>query len=422
MPAIETDYFSDPALIDDPAPYFNALRGACPVLREPYHGSVMVTGYDAATEVLTSRDGTFSSCVSVAGPIPPLPFEPHGDDITAQLDAVRDDLPWAGHLVCYDGEKHGAHRELITRLLTHKRLKQNEDYLRGLANRLIDGFIARGHCEVQREFSHRTTTFAICDLMGIPEEDRDTLLQLIGAPPSQIGGDAEHKVGADPLVFLKALFDGYIARRCEAPCSDLMSELADSLYRDGSQPDEDELSRLSRFLFGAGQDTTSRLITMGLRTIAEDAGLQARLRADPGLIPVFLEEVLRIEPPTKVVYRVAQKSTAVGGVDIPAGTVVNVSLMGANYDPERFADPESFDIDRPAVRDQMAFSKGAHGCPGAPLARLEARVAIECVLERLQDIRLDEARHGPADARRYVFEPTYSFRSLAELFVTFAPA
>lgn len=422
MATIETDYFSDPALIDAPAPYFNALRAQCPVLREPYHGSVMVTGYDAAVEVLTSRDGTFSSCVSVAGPIPPLPFEPHGDDITAQLDAVRDDLPWAGHLVCYDGEKHTAHRELITRLLTHKRLKQNEDYLRGLAHRLIDRFSANGGCEVQREFSHRTTTFAICDLMGIPEEDRDTLLQLIGAPPSQIGGDAEHKVGADPLVFLRDLFDGYIARRREAPESDLMSELAESLYRDGSQPDEDELSRLSRFLFGAGQDTTSRLITMGLRHIAEDAALQDRLRADPSLIPAFLEEVLRIEPPTKVIYRVAQKRTTIAGVDIPAGAVVNVSLMGANYDPARFADPERFDIERPGVRDQMAFSKGAHGCPGAPLARLEARVAIECLLERLRDIRIDEARHGPEGDRRWTFEPTYSFRSLAELFVTFAPA
>lgn len=421
MSEIDTDYFSDPALIDEPAPYFNELRGQCPVLREPYHGSVMVTGYDAATEVLTSRDGTFSSCVSVAGPIPPLPFDPHGDDITAQLDYVRDDLPWAGHLVCYDGEKHTAHRELITRLLTHKRLKQNEDYLRGLANTLIDRIAGHGRCEVQREFSHRTTTFAICDLMGIPEEDRDTLLQLIGAPPSQIGGDAEHKVGADPLVFLKALFDGYIARRRAAPGSDLMSELAESLYRDGSQPDEDELSRLSRFLFGAGQDTTSRLITMGLRYIAEDVELQERLRADPGLIPNFLEEVLRIEPPTKVIYRVAQKSTVVGGVDIPAGTVVNVSLMGANYDPARFANPETFDVARSGVRDQMAFSKGAHGCPGAPLARLEARVAIECVLQRLRDIRIDETHHGRPDARRWTFEPTYSFRSLAELFVTFTP-
>lgn len=421
MPTLETDYFSDPRLIDEPVPYFDALRGKRSVLREPHHGSVMVTGYDAATEVLTSRDGTFSSCVSVAGPIPPLPFEPHGDDITGQLDEVRDDLPWAGHLVCYDGEKHTAHRELITKLLTHKRLKQNEDYLRGLAHSLIDSFIGNGALEVQREFSHRTTTFAICDLMGIPEEDRDTLLQLIGAPPSQIGGDEVHKVGSDPLVFLRDLFDGYIARRRDAPGDDLMSELATSLYRDGSQPDEDELSRLSRFLFGAGQDTTSRLITMGLRYIADDAALQERLRADPGLLPNFLEEVLRVEPPTKMVYRVAQKSTTIAGVEIPAGTVLNVSLMGANYDPARFADPQAFDIARSGVRDQMAFSKGAHGCPGAPLARLEARVAMECVLERLRDIRIDEARHGPTEARRWTFEPTYSFRSLAELFVTFAP-
>lgn len=416
------DFYSDPGVIDQPREYFERMRARCPVLREQYHGSVMVTGYNEVLEVLNARDDTYSSAVSVLGPLPPLPFVPEGDDIREQLDAHRDDLPWSAHVVCFDGKKHVDHRALLTSLLTYKRLKANEDYLNGLADRLIDGFIARGGCEVVRDFAHATSTYAICDIMGIPEADRAELLELIGAPPSQIDGDAVHKIGADPLIFLKARFDGYITARLEAPSSDLMSELAHSTFKDGSVPPPERLAELARFLFGAGQDTTSRLIAMAVRRLGEDAALQERLRREPAKIADFIEETLRHDPPVKVIYRLAQKSTAVAGVDVPAGTVLNVSLTGANNDPARFADPDAFDIDRPGLRDHMAFSRGSHGCLGAPLARLEARVAIERLLARTASIDISDAHHGPPEARRYRFEPTYSFRNIAELHVVFTPA
>lgn len=421
MSDTDPDFYTDAQTIANPREYFDAMRAKCPVAKEHYHGTLMVTGYDEFMEVVGRRDGSFSSAPSVVGPIPPLPFQPKGDDIRAQLDECRDKLPWSAHLVCFDGKKHADHRALLTNLLTYKRLKQNEEYLAGLADRLIDGFISKGHCNVVPEYGHATTTYAISDLMGIPLEDRAELLAMIGAP-SQLEGDAGHMVGPDPLIFLKERFDGYIRERLKTPTTDLMSELVHSRFKDGSIPGTDTLSLLARFLFGAGQDTTSHLISMAVRILGDSPDLQQRLRREPERIADFLEEVLRYDGPVKMAYRLAVNSTEVGGVRVPAGTIVALSLAGASNDPRHFEKPAVFNIDRERLRDHLGFSKGAHGCLGAPLARLEARVAIARLLERLADIRISEAHHGPPDARRYRYQPTYTFRSLSELHVDFDAA
>jgi cytochrome P450 len=416
------DFYRDPQVIDYPREYFAQMRALNPVVQESYHGSIIVSGYDEVAEVLASRDDTFSSAVSVLGPLPGLPFTPASDDIRQDLESHRDLMPWTAHLVCFDGDKHARHRALLTSLLTFKRLKANEEYLTQLVDRLIDEFQQSGRCEIVRQFAHKVSTYAISDIMGISMQDRFELLELLGAPPSQIDGDAVHKVGPDPLIFLKERFDDYILSRQQEPCGDLLSDLANARFKDGSAPPPERLAELARFLFGAGQDTTSRLMAMAIRMLGDDVELQERLRLEPGKIGDFLEEVLRIDPPVKSVYRVVQKTTEIGGVAAPAGTVVNVSLTGANNDPRHYEDPDRFDIDRPALRDHVAFSRGSHGCLGAPLARLEARVAIERLLARTSQIRISEAHHGRSGARHYAFEPTYSFRNIAELHIEFEPA
>jgi cytochrome P450 len=260
MTDLELDFFSDPALVADPKGYFDRLRSQCPVMKEAHHGSLMVTGYDEVLEVLTRRDDVFSSVVSTLGPIPPLPFEPEGDDIREQIEAHRDKIPWSAHFVTFDGKMHADRRAFLTRLLTFKRLKENERYFETLADRIIDGFIEDGKCNAAHDYAHATSVYAISDLMGIPEADRAVLVKLLGTTPSQIDGEPTHRVAADPLIFLKEIFDGYIQPRMDQPGSDLISELANSRFKDGSPCDLDELSRLARLLFAAAQDTTSKLI------------------------------------------------------------------------------------------------------------------------------------------------------------------
>ena len=123
--------------------------------------------------------------------------------------------------------------------------------------------------------------------------------------------------------------------------------------------------------------------------------------------------------PVKTLSRLAVEPTEVGGVAIPAGSIVTVNIGGANLDPRRFPDPERFDFARPNVRDNISFSRGSHACIGAPLARMEVRVALEQFLARTSDIRISEAHHGPIDARRYDYDPTYMLRGLRELHIEF---
>jgi cytochrome P450 len=158
-----------------------------------------------------------------------------------------------------------------------------------------------------------------------------------------------------------------------------------------------------------------------MHTLAEHAEVQAALRADPKLIPDFIEEVLRFDGPVKTSHRLVRKSTTLAGIELPAGT--NVALMQAaiNRDPRRFEDPGTFRLGRPKAREHLGFGRGAHTCPGALLARNETRVSLERLLSRLKDIRISEKNHGPPGARRFDLEPTYMLRGYQALHLEFTP-
>jgi cytochrome P450 family 150 subfamily A5 len=150
--------------------------------------------------------------------------------------------------------------------------------------------------------------------------------------------------------------------------------------------------------------------------------VQRLLRAERDRVPNFIEETLRADSPVKGDFRLSRVPVTVGGVDLPAGTLVMVVNGAANRDPRRFPDPATFDPARANARHHLAFGRGIHTCPGAPLARAEARVAIERLLDRTADIRISERAHGPAGARRYRYLPTFILRGLTRLNVEFTLA
>jgi cytochrome P450 len=202
----------------------------------------------------------------------------------------------------------------------------------------------------------------------------------------------------------------------------VLTKLATATFPDGSTPEVIDVVRIAANLFSAGQETTVRLLATSFQLLAERAELQQLLRDDPSRIPDFVEECLRIESPVKGDFRLARKGTTVGGVDIPAGTTVMVVNGAANRDPRHFPDPADLQVDRPNAREHLAFGRGIHACPGGPLARSEARVAITRMLERTSDITIAEAHHGPAGARRYDYAPTYILRGLTNLHLELTPA
>ena len=202
----------------------------------------------------------------------------------------------------------------------------------------------------------------------------------------------------------------------------MLTGLATATFPDGSMPEVIDVVRVAANLFAAGQETTVRLLSSALMLIAERPELQARLRSERERIPNFIEECLRVESPIKGDFRLSRVPTTVGGVDLPAGTTVMVLNAAANRDPRRFEDPATFQVDRANARQHVAFGRGVHTCPGAPLARAEARVSIERLLDRTTDIRISEREHGPAGARRYRYVPTFILRGLTSLHVEFTPA
>ncbi len=129
-----------------------------------------------------------------------------------------------------------------------------------------------------------------------------------------------------------------------------------------------------------------------------------------------------MDSPVKSVFRMARKTTEIGDTAVPAGTTVMVSPGAANRDPNRFDNPHEFSLERKNVREHIAFSRGIHSCPGAPLARVEGRVSIERILDRLADITIDEDKHGPAASRAYNYEPTFILRGLTEINIKFTAA
>jgi cytochrome P450 len=224
------------------------------------------------------------------------------------------------------------------------------------------------------------------------------------------------------LEFLYDRFTAYVEDRRREPRDDVLTGLATATFPDGSTPEVIDVVRIAANLFSAGQETTVRLLGSAFQLVGESPDLQQLLRDEPDRIPDFVEECLRIESPVKGDFRLARRSTTVGGVDIPAGTTVMVLNGAANRDPRRFAEPAEFRIDRRNAREHLTFGRGIHACPGGPLARAEGRVAITRMLERTSDIRISEAAHGPARARRYEYVPTYILRGLRRLHLELTPA
>ncbi len=420
----EVDFFRDEALLVDPYPYFEALRSACPVWREPHHDVVMVTGYDEAMAIYSDTE-TFSSCTSVTGPFPGFPVPLEGDDISDLIAQYRDHLPMSDQLPTFDPPLHTDHRALLLRLITPKRLQDNEEFMWRLADRQLDSFLTDGQGEFITGFANPFALLVIADLLGVPDEDHQQFTDTLLRSPQQrgsIGGLGEETLAHSPLEYLYQRFTDYVEDRRKSPQNDVLTGLATATFPDGSTPEVIDVVRIAANLFAAGQETTVRLLGSALQTMAEDAELQQLLRRERQRIPNFVEEMLRMESPVKGDFRLSRLPTRVGDTDLPAGTTVMLVNAAANRDPRRFDDPGTFDIERENARHHLAFGRGIHTCPGAPLARSEARVSIERLLDRTSDITLSEEKHGPPGDRRFRYVPTFILRGLTRLYLDFIPA
>lgn len=411
------DVLTDAEIAKAPHAYFEHLRAKGPASPLPQHGVVAVTDYAEGLAIFRDDD-RYSACNAATGPFK-LPFTPEGEDITAQIEAHRDQIPYASLIVNLDPPQHAKAKGVLMGVITPKRLKENEAYMAGLADRLIDEFIGKGGFEVLDEYSRPFATLTIADLLGVPEEDRAVFRTLVGSLPGQIGEEID--VDSNPLARIGMYFFQYIEDRRREPRDDVLTTLALQKYPDGTLPTTVDVVTAAAFLFGAGQDTTVSLIASLLRFLADDPELQRKLRADRSLIPNFIEETLRLEGTAKSTFRLTKVPVKIGDLDLKPGTPVMLMISAMNRDPKKFGAPAELQPERTNSREHLAFGRGIHACAGAPLARAEAQVTLERFFERTSDIRINDSKHGPKGARKFEYQPNYLLRIVKDLHLEIDP-
>ena len=389
MDVLDRDFFTDAELFQDPAPWYAAARERGPVWREPNRGVVVLTRLEDLLEVYSDYE-RFSACVATLGPLIPLPQPEPGERWAEVLERRRAEIPMGDMLPSLDPPRHTRERALAGKLFTPNRLKENEEFMAGLADELIDEMLEQGEVDFLHAYAQPFTLLVIADLLGVPRSDHPRFRRWLGGNQGNVGNaDGEH--GGDQIFArLAPYFTGYIEERRAASADDAMSQLAQVRYPDGDLPEVEEIVRIASILFAAGQETTARLLAAGMRVIAEQPALADELRSDPSGIPNFVEECLRLEGPIKSTFRLALEDTKIGDMEVPAGTIVMCSVGAANRDATVFDDPDRFDPKRRNAKRNIAFGHGEHFCPGASLARTEAYVSFKQLLARLDDIEIAE--------------------------------
>jgi cytochrome P450 len=393
IPTLDDDFLQNPHAL------FDRLRVARPVREVILPRGIkvwLVTRYDDVLTVLT--DPTVSKDMLSAAPL----LARHST--AAEPQSFEAELALAGHMLNTDPPDHTRLRALVNKAFTSRRVA----HLRGRVELAADELLAAmaGHDEVDlvRAYAFPLPTTVICELLGVPEHDKDEFRDVTVTLTSAARHD-EMAAAADRMT-------DYLARLVESkrerPAGDLLSALVNPAAA-GDGLTGPELRSMAFLLLVAGHESTVNLIGNGVATLLRNPAQLAALRADRSLLPGAVEEFLRHEGPLNIAtYRYTTAPLRLGEVVVPAGEFVMVSLASANRDEARFADAARVDITRDTT-GHLAFGYGIHYCVGAPLARMEGEIAIGRLLERFPDLALA----GEPDRLRW--RPSTLMRGLVEL-------
>jgi cytochrome P450 len=398
-PAGDQQSLLDPEVMECPYPYYEALHASSEAVHHDQAIGWLVHRYADLVEIATDPS-RFSNHVqgeeqhALMGVSP----EPFSDEVTELIARLH---PMANALLFADPPVHTRQRALVTKALSPRRVRAHEPLMRATAHALIDEFIDDLRCELLAQFAIPLPLTMLADTLGVERAD-------IGQFKGWTAHFAQGLIGvmdnAQRAAVARSLFDFQqymlprMADRRREPRDDLLSALVNAEI-DFSDLDEQriegprhltdaEVLPIMVQLLTAGNHTTTDTIGNGMVLLLQHPETMAELRSDFGLIPSFIEEALRFDPPAHCTVRIATASTEVGGTTVPSGAMVSCLWGAANQDPSVFANPRTFDIHRDNVRKHLVFGHGPHFCAGAEFARTELRIAFEVLLGRLDDIRL----------------------------------
>ena len=285
-----------------------------------------------------------------------------------------------------DGKEHVRHRNIVAPFFAPSVMRNTlPPVVEGVVHELIDSFVSDGQVDLVPSFTFVFPMRVIAHIIGVPIADHSAFHSMALDLISIADDPAKGVAASESIVsFLKPL----LAERRSQPTADLLSKLLHAEV-DGHRLGEEEVLSFLRLLLPAGADTTYRLTGTVLWVLLKDAELLEKVRADRGLVDRVIQEVLRWESPVQLVSRETTKATEIAGREIPDEMIVSAILGAANRDEAKFGDPDTFDIER-KNDDHLGFGFGAHYCAGSHLARLEARTAVNALLDRLPNLRLRE--------------------------------
>ena len=342
----------------NPFPWFQHMRQHTPVVFDDRFGSWNAFKYNDAQQVL-SNYAVYSSQNSESN---------QGIDVS---------------ILNMDPPRHRQLRALAAQAFTPRAVALLEGRIAEIVNQLLDTVERQGHMDLIDDLAYPLPTTIIAEMLGVPISDREQFRhwsnQIVGSEP------IDRSTGMGPQQAMGQYFRKLLPERRRQPKDDLISALLQAQV-DGASLSEAELLGFCILLLVAGNETTTTLLGNAILTFDEHPEVMEELRADPSLMPGAIEEVLRYRPSVRMMFRTTIQEAQLSGQVIPAGESVIAWLASANRDEEQFPDPDTFDIHRSPNR-HLAFGYGIHFCLGAPLARLEARVALNILLARWDDIR-----------------------------------
>jgi cytochrome P450 len=388
-----------PEFIRNPYPYYERLRTTDP-MHVNAHGAFVASRHAEASLVL--RDKRFGKeyverTIRRYGP------QSLEEPIFRNMSHL---------MLQQDPPDHTRLRGLVVKAFTARRVEDMRPRIQEIVDQTLDRIIPRGKMDLIEDFAFRLPVTIICDMLGIPEEHRETfyagardsgrILEPVPMTPEEI------RQGNARIVMSQMYFQHLFELRRKQPGDDLTTQLVQA-EEDGHKLTNEELTANIILLFGAGHETTVNLIGNGLLALHRNPDQLALLKANPGLMTNAIEEFLRYDSSVQMTGRVALEDIEdLGGKRIPKGEAVLCLLGSANHDPAVYPDhPERLDITRPNVRP-LSFGGGIHFCLGAQLARIEAEIAISTLLRRLPDLRLDDAENPE-------WRPTFVLRGLKRL-------
>ena len=413
MSDITQQILVSPEVLECPYPFFERVRNEAPVHQTPL-GFWLVSRYDDVMAVVRDTE-RFSSNMrnSFTAPAP-------SDELRAiQAEAY----PSVNTLLTNDPPSHTQFRALVNKAFTPKRVAQLEGEIRQITNDLIDRWVDGGRVELVSEFAVGLPLTVIADALGVYRADMPAFKRWSDDSVAPLSGMLSPERQLE-CARSRVEMQRYMAERCREretdPRDDLLSDLVqarfDSGERAGEQLSMPELLNVIEQLLVAGNETTTKLIAAGMLALLEHPAQMMAVRADRSLIPNLVEEALRYESPVQMLPRVAKVDVEVGGVAVPAGSILMMMYGCANRDDAKYPGAAAFDVTRDNARTHLAFGQGPHFCPGAALARSEARIAFELLFDRCADWALDTSVDAPTHR-----ELSMTLRGLSALHLTYTP-